>query len=123
MLNRGFDPMRPDTKDMLTDSLNMNFMQAMDYAYNNKKGDWSEKTKSDYKYRHDKFIEWMKYNNVAGLPIEKINKRILTTFLNELSKELGANSINNFRAYLGSMFGKLVDDDILVSNPVSAIAK
>ncbi len=55
--------------------------------------------------------------------IEKITKKHIVTFLNYQAQTLKSKSVNNYRAALSSLFGKLAEDEIIPYNFVKDIGK
>ncbi len=73
--------MNPDTKRVSQEKENMTCLNALEYAYKQKQNDWSENTKGDYRSRFALLKSWITKNNLAGLDIARITKKIMVGYL------------------------------------------
>lgn len=93
-------------------------------AFEQKKTELSSKTISDWKSRLNSFLIYADSARFADTNISEIISFHIASFLNHIaSTEQGPKSINNFRACLSSLWGKLANDLIVDGNPVTVLKK
>lgn len=97
--------------------------EALKYALDIKESNISESTKRAYKNRVELFRKWLKKEGLLNAEIEKLDKSVVTSFLNSIVSKSSATNRNNYRADLSSLFQVLVDNDIIEINVISKIPK
>lgn len=126
LLDNGFNPF---TKVGIVEKVEPNFLvknftivAALEYAYENKIGEWEPATISDYKTRKNLFIQWLTSNNLQLLDVNDFQDIHFISFMNWLvspeGRNVGKTSQDNYKRCLSSLFGKLVKDKIISKNPV-----
>ncbi len=119
----GFSPFE-DNNAADFEKIEISVLKGLQIGFDNKKESWSIQTLTSAKSHLDRFIEFIKENKLQHLLISKINKRHITTFLNELIKKGNSpKTRNNYRATLSSIFTQLVNDDYLDRNIILNIQK
>lgn len=93
--------------------------KAINKALRIKKKHWSENTEGTMSSHINKFISYLKTNNLNEIDINELRKKHIASFLNSL--HVSNKSQNNYRASLSSIFSQLVADDIIEFNIVTAI--
>lgn len=118
----GTYPQKSDQEIEIENLQNMNFSEALDFAYNKKKKGWSHKTSQDYSYV-------VKYFKLAanGLDIfkcirdfKKIDFKLILERAVE-SRNLSEKGYNKYKEFLSSLVGELVEWDILETNCIRDI--
>ncbi len=94
----------------------MSVGKALEYAYENKKSEWSNTTIRTGQYYYGQFIEWLKKHNLYNIPIKDLKRRHIAIYINELAKKNTNTTINNKIRFLATLFGKLAEDDIIDYN-------
>ncbi|MDB0602124.1 site-specific integrase [Tenacibaculum maritimum] len=111
--------------------------EALSFAVKQRKPFWSEKSKPTMISHYNKFIEWLKSNDLLKKDIEDLKKRDVSFFLNSLKKKrtkkqkqegiepekVSPKTRNNYRATLSSLFSQLENDEIVDRNFVGTITK
>ena len=125
LLAEGFYPFTPEGIPYEKTELKQYYTlkEALDYAFNNKKNEWKESTLYDVESRKKVFLAFAKTQKWDTLDISEITKKHIVTFLNHQATTLSSKSVNNYRAALSSLFGKLANDDIIPNNFVKTIRK
>jgi len=97
-------------------------IEALDYAFDNLIGNWEPATISDYKTRLGLFKKWLEDNKLNTLDIHDFKDVHFISFMNWLvhpdGRNVGATSQDNYKRCISSLFGKLIKDKIIVTNPV-----
>ena len=95
---------------------------ALDYAFDNLKGNWEAATTSDYKTRLGLFKNWLIDNKIENLEVLEFKDLHFISFMNWLvhpdGRNVGKTSQDNYKRCLSSLFSKLIKDKIIVKNPV-----
>jgi integrase len=122
MLDNGYNPWNNTIlkKDLNTFSI-MTLSEAMNYAMEMKKKELATNTNTDWKHRLLNFQNFIKKMKFDVLPVTEINTKHIILFLNSL--DLSGKSINNYRAFLSTIFSFLLNEMIVETNPVTAISK
>lgn len=124
LLNEGWNPYtneKPDAEMMPT---NLTVKEGFLLALKNKKNEWAQNTYRDMNFRITGFLNWAKKQGVDRLQLYELKSRHVVMFLNKLSSNGESNtSINNYRACISAIIGKLVADGELETNVVRNIPK
>ncbi len=126
LLENGFNPF---TKEGVIEKTEPSYMiksftivAALEYAYDNKIGEWEPATISDYKTRKNLFIQWLTSNNLKLIDVKEFSDVHFIAFMNWLvspeGRNVGKTSQDNYKRCLSSLFGKMVKDKIITKNPV-----
>lgn len=111
--------------------------EALEFALKQRKPRWSDKSVPTMVSHYNKFIEWLKEQDLLYKDIEDLKKRNVSYFLNSLKKtqtkkqkekkidpeEVSPKTRNNYRSTLSSLFSQLENDEIIESNFVEKIDK
>lgn len=99
------------------DHININCIDALEKAKGIKKLIWSKKTSSSMVSHSDLFIKYIKDCNIDHKNISSLNKRIVTSFLNKLTKDgKSPKTRNNYKATISSLFSQMVVDGYIDRN-------
>ncbi|XLS30488.1 tyrosine-type recombinase/integrase [Flavobacteriaceae bacterium M23B6Z8] len=125
LLRQGFNPFTKEGIPIEIEDAQQHFTlaTALDYAFENKKSEWKESTLYDIESRKNVFLAYAESKQWHCLSINDIVKKHIVTFLNHQAKSLSSKSVNNYRAAISSLFGKLANDDIIPYNFVKDIGK
>ena len=124
LLSSGFNPfLENGTDDKKSDLFlvqDYTIITALDYAFDNKKGEWEPATISDYKTRLGVFKNWISENKLELTKVKEFKDVHFIAFMNYLvhpeGRKLGATSQDNYKRCIASLFGKLVKDKIIDEN-------
>jgi integrase len=98
-----------------------NVKTGLEYAFNNKIGTWKTATADDYKVRLNVFMEWVYLNKLETIDIREISDVHIIAFLNwivsPVGRNIGKTSQDNYKRCISGLFGKLVKDKIISTNP------
>lgn len=126
LLDQGYNPFSTD--GILQKDYEIKFFtlkEGLEHAYKNKIGTWKTATASDYHTRLTVFLQWCTKNGLSQKNIHEINELHIISFMNWLvapnGRNVGKTSQDNYKRCLSGLFGKLVKDKILISNPVAGI--
>jgi integrase len=95
--------------------------KALEHALKLKTNLIGERTLVDYKSRCDLFIKWISENSKGIVAIDKVDKKMVTEFLNEVQLKTSPRNRNNHRTCLSSMFQVLEDNEIIDKNFIKSI--
>lgn len=117
MLKEGWNPITGKFPEVTTDDIT--FHKALDFAYEKKLPDWSEKSASDFK----SVIRYLKEACTFTKPISEFKKADFRVVLEEVKKirKLTNSGYNKYREYLSSLIGELCQWDIMEANPIEYI--
>jgi len=105
-----------------TKNNNFTIIEALNFGFEQKKIEWSQRTESTNKIFFEKFIAWINKNDLQDYSIKSLKKEHITYFLNDLKKQNLSNTyINNNKRFLSSLFTKLSSDNIIDYNFVKEI--
>ncbi len=76
---------------------------------------------SDYKVRKNVFTEWLLKNGHKNTPIELIDKKTVSNFLDAMAKKSSASNRNNYKRTLSAIFTFLRKKDLVYKNPFDDI--
>ena len=126
LLDQGYNPFSYEgivQKDFETKIYTLK--DGLEHAYKNKIGTWKIATADDYHTRLTVFLQWAKKNGLESINIHEISEIHVISFLNWLvspsGRNIGKTSQDNYKRCLSGLFGKLVKDKILISNPCTGI--
>lgn len=126
LLDQGYNPFAPEIivqKDFETKVYTLK--GGLEYAYKNKIGTWKTATADDYNTRLNVFLQWAKKCNLKNTNIHEIEDIHIVAFMNWLvspqGRKVGKTSQDNYKRCLSGLFGKLVQDKILLKNPCTGI--
>ena len=94
---------------------------ALEYALRLKTNVVGERTLVDYKSRCELFEKWVSKNYKESDSIDKVDKKLVSEFLNEVQLRTSPRNRNNYRTCLSSIFQVLEDNDIIDKNFVKSI--
>lgn len=120
LLDSGFSPY-DNTTHLLSEPTKISIEEAIKFSLEIWERTIASSTYSDYKSKLNKFYHYLKKNGLAYTYTEKINRRVINTYLNETLKTNGAKNRNNIRACLSSFFSLLVENEYTDTNPVAKI--
>ena len=109
-----------ETFDLSDNSIGIN--QAIEKSIDDAKNRMKESSFNDYKQRIRKFEKWMNKNHYYGLEVDKINKKIVLAYLNNILKETSPKNRNNNRAVLSIFFSFLEENEYISDNFVKKIS-
>lgn len=119
ILDNGYNPY---IKDEFSDE---NKTYTIDYCFefvlNLKKNILSQISYKDFSSRVNQFKKWLYEKGFKLKTIDKINKKAINAYLNEVQLKSSSMNRNNTRASLSSFFGTLESNEIISQNPVSKI--
>jgi integrase len=128
-LNQGWNPITNTTRvkspaEIEIENLQqMNFSEAMDFAFKKKTKDWSKRTRQSYegviKYLKEAVISAGLYD----LKISEMKRRHFKLLLEEVTekRKLSAKGYNKYREYLSSLVGELIQWDAMEYNLIRDI--
>jgi len=125
LLEEGFNPYtRESSGGFHLVQKDISCKNALQMAYDQKAGDLAPSTRKDWEYRLKKFFEYAEAAGFADYNINDVATFHVASFLNYLADSgQGPKSINNFRACLSGLWGKLANDTIAAGNPVTVLKK
>lgn len=119
MLKKGFNPY--DIDNLIEDEKKYTIAEAFEYALKLKKEVLGTISYSNFKSRIKKFESWLNNNGFEKRYISTINKRTVTTYLNEILIKTSARNRNNTRTDILGIFQVLENNEIISSNFVKSI--
>ncbi len=122
-LKDGFDPYNPENKfDFDTEeSLNNSVREAFEFALNIKKSTLAGTSYQGLEGRMLRFEKWLNENGFKNRLITSVNKKVVTSYLNEILIATSAKNRNNTRTDISSMFTVLADNEIIPDNFIHKI--
>ncbi|WP_149277660.1 tyrosine-type recombinase/integrase [Pareuzebyella sediminis] len=109
------------TPDQTSDGPKMSVQEAFDFAIGQKQKILSPTTKRGYENKIKNFLKWTEANRPDLVNITDLDKKTVTTFLNDVLSRTSARNRNNFRTDLSSVLQVLVDNDIIAQNFIKKI--
>ncbi len=122
LLDEGFNPFREEAT-FFDERKRYSLKEALHKAYKNKANEWKERTSADMRFRMNTFLEWAADNRIDFYDVKHTNKKHINAFLNYVATKSNNTSVNNYRAALSALFGKLANDDIIETNFIKDIPK
>ncbi|WNH09930.1 tyrosine-type recombinase/integrase [Thalassobellus suaedae] len=96
--------------------------EALEYALKLKTNVVGERTLADYRNRCDLFIRWVSEHLKEIDTIDKVDKKVISEFLNHVQLTTSPRNRNNYRTCLSSIFQVLEDNEILDKNIIKTIS-
>ena len=112
---------RKRSVDVITESYTV--LDALNLAFDQKKGRWKESTTDVNRTYLTGFIKWLQKNNLEKKPIAELSKKHISFYLSYILAEKSDSNTtrNNHRRFLSSMFTELVEKDIIEDNFIKKI--
>ncbi|WP_159018072.1 tyrosine-type recombinase/integrase [Algibacter sp. L3A6] len=108
-------------KDKETGVPAMSIKEAFNFGLKLKEKLLSKTTKRAYENRIKNFIKWVEDVHPEIHTIDKVDRKLVTQFLNHVLDNTSARNRNNFRVDLSSLIQVLEDNDIVATNFVKRI--
>ncbi|WP_231961860.1 tyrosine-type recombinase/integrase [Algibacter lectus] len=108
-------------KDQETSVPTMSIKEAFNFGLKLKEKLLSKTTKRAYENRIKNFIKWVEDVHPEIHTIDKVDRKLVTQFLNHVLDNTSARNRNNFRVDLSSLIQVLEDNDIVATNFVKRI--
>lgn len=108
-------------KDQETGVPAMSIKEAFNFGLKLKEKLLSKTTKRAYENRIKNFIKWVEDVHPEIHTIDKVDRKLVTQFLNHVLDNTSARNRNNFRVDLSSLIQVLEDNDIVATNFVKRI--
>ena len=117
-LKDGFDPYNPENKFEFDteDKSNQSIEEALKFALNIKKSTLAATSYKGLEGRILRFEKWLNENGFKNRLITTVNKKVVTSYLNEILIATSAKNRNNTRTDISSIFTVLADNDIIPDN-------
>ncbi len=117
------DLVNKDNKNLrvVPDGPKMTVQEAFDFGIDRKEKLLSPTTKRGYENKIKNFLKWLKVNRPEIENIKDLDKKVVTSFLNDVLDKTSARNRNNFRTDLSSIIQVLVDNDIIEQNFIKKI--
>ena len=118
LLKDGFDPYNPENKFEFDteDKSNQSIEEALKFALNIKKSTLAATSYKGLEGRILRFEKWLNENGFKNRLITTVNKKVVTSYLNEILIATSAKNRNNIRTDISSIFTVLADNDIIPDN-------
>ena len=115
LLKDGFDPYNPENKFEFDteDNSNQSIEEALKFALNIKKSTLAATSYKGLEGRILRFEKWLNENGFKNRLITTVNKKVVTSYLNEILIATSAKNRNNTRTDISSIFTVLADNDII----------
>lgn len=123
LLKDGFNPYNPGNKFEFDNEENSNqsINEAFEFALNIKKSTLAETSYKGLEGRILRFEKWLTENGFKNRLITSVNKKVVTSYLNEILTNTSAKNRNNTRADISSIFTILSDNEIILENFIHKI--
>ena len=122
LLEKGYSPYDSQPFEMENENL-MTTRKAIEFALQIKTQTLNNASFKKYESRIKQFLEYTEKIGYDIRNIKDVNKKIVTSFLNEVLTNTSAANRNNSRRELNSLFNILVENEILQFNCVEHIKK
>ena len=118
LLKDGFNPYNPENKFEFDteDKSNQSIEEALKFALNIKKSTLAATSYKGLEGRILRFEKWLNENGFKNRLITTVNKKVVTSYLNEILIATSAKNRNNTRTDISSIFTVLADNDIIPDN-------
>lgn len=125
LLDEGYNPFtKTSSEGFHLQQTELSCNAALKMAFEQKKNELARKTVGDWSSRLNTFIKYAEAAGFSDHNITEINSFHIASFLNYISDQgQGPKSINNFRGCLSALWGKLANDMIVQTNPVTVLKK
>ncbi len=122
LLKDGFNPYNPDNKfNFEYESESKSIKDAFEFSLNIKKSTLAETSYKGLEGRILRFKKWLNENGFKNRLITSVNKKVITTYLNEILIATSAKNRNNTRTDISSIFTVLADNEIIPENFIHKI--
>ena len=123
LLKDGFNPYNPDGNFNFENesTQNKSINEAFVFALNIKKSTLAETSYKGLEGRINRFEKWLSENGFKNRLITSVNKKVVTTYLNEILIATSAKNRNNTRTDISSIFTVLADNEIIPDNFIHKI--
>ena len=123
LLKDGFNPYNPENKFEFDNEENSNqsINEAFEFALNIKKSTLAETSYKGLEGRILRFEKWLNENGFKNRLITSVNKKVVTSYLNEILTNTSAKNRNNTRADISSIFTILSENEIIHENFIHKI--
>ena len=123
LLKDGFNPYNPENNfEFDTErSLNHSVKEAFEFALNIKKSTLASTSYQGLEGRLLRFEKWLNENGFKNRLMTSVNKKVVTSYLNEILIATSAKNRNNTRTDISSIFTVLADNEIIPDNFIHKI--
>ncbi|MEZ4854305.1 tyrosine-type recombinase/integrase [Flavobacterium sp.] len=122
LLKDGFNPYNPENKfDFDNEQEGKSIKEAFEFALNIKKSTLAVTSYKGLEGRILRFEKWLEENGFKNRLITSVNKKVVTTYLNEVLITTSAKNRNNTRADISTIFSTLEQNEIIPLNFVQKI--
>ena len=123
LLKDGFNPYNPENKFEFENDENSNksINEAFEFALNIKKSTLAKTSYKGLEGRILRFEKWLNENGFKNRLVTSVNKKVITSYLNEVLTNTSAKNRNNTRADISSIFTILSDNEIISENFIHKI--
>ena len=123
LLKDGFDPYNPENNFEFDteESLNHSLREAFEFALNIKKSTLAATSYQGLVGRMLRFIKWLNENGFKNRLMTSVNKKVVTSYLNDILIATSAKNRNNTRTDISSVFTVLADNEIIPDNFIHKI--
>ena len=123
LLKDGFDPYNPENNFEFDteESLNHFIREAFEFALNIKKSTLVATPYQGLVGRMLRFIKWLNENGFKNRLMTSVNKKVVTSYLNDILIATSAKNRNNTRTDISSVFTVLADNEIIPDNFIHKI--
>ena len=123
LLKDGINPYNPENKFEFDTEENSNksINEAFEFALNIKKSTLAETSYKGLEGRIQRFEKWLEENEFKNRLITSVNKKVVTSYLNEVLIATSPKNRNNTRTDISSIFTVLADNEIIPDNFIHKI--
>jgi hypothetical protein len=123
LLKDGINPYNPENKFEFEteENSNQSIKEAFDFALNIKKSTLAETSYKGLEGRIQRFEKWLNENGFKDKLITSVNKKVVTSYLNEVLIATSPKNRNNTRTDISSIFTILADNEIIPENFIHKI--
>lgn len=123
LLKDGIDPFNPENKYEFDteENSNQSINEAFEFALNIKISTLAETSYKGLEGRIQRFEKWLKENGFKNRQITSVNKKVVTSYLNDVLTNTSAKNRNNTRTDISSIFTVLADNEIIPDNFIHKI--
>lgn len=123
LLKDGIDPFNPENKYEFEteENSNQSINEAFKFALNIKKSTLAETSYKGLEGRIQRFEKWLEENEFKNRLITSVNKKVVTSYLNEVLIATSPKNRNNTRTDISSIFTVLADNEIIPDNFIHKI--
>lgn len=124
LLKDGFNPFNPEDKfnfEEDSQSQDKSIKEAFEFALNIKKSTLAETSYKGLEGRIQRFEKWLEDNGFKNRLISSVNKKVVTTYLNEVLTNTSPKNRNNTRTDISSIFTVLAENEMISENFIHKI--